>query len=170
MNRTVLLAITAAIAGAVALGYYASMPKAVKLPPVPAAPVSVKNLPAQTNQQLANQLNMAIHDPFAVPSGFQLADSTALLPASAAGNRGGFSGERPGMSGFAASPASREAPPVLTGIAGNGRQRIALVRYGGKTQPYAINESIGSYKLVAVSENSATVSGPEGNLILVLGR
>lgn len=122
--------------------------------------------------------NGELRDPFAIPPGYQdrepSAGSTALTSPVAKGEKH-FSASSPIAANRAAAsyePVKQQAAlPVLTGVGGTENRRVALIQYGGKTQPYEVNDMIGSgYQLLAVYDNSATVWGPNGKLVLTLGR
>lgn len=64
----------------------------------------------------------------------------------------------------------KEDVPVLTGLMGNGKNQIAIIRYKGISRTYHIGQTIGQYRLAEISEKTAIVLGPQGERVLLLGR
>lgn len=58
----------------------------------------------------------------------------------------------------------------LTGVAGADGSYVAIIQMGNKSQPYAVNETVGPYRVIAINENSAVLNGPEGQKVIQLGR
>lgn len=58
----------------------------------------------------------------------------------------------------------------LKGIAGADGNYVAIIQMGNKSQPYAANETVGPYRVIAINENSAVLNGPEGQKVIQLGR
>ena len=146
---------------------------------VPEAPVAVKPaaapVPAGTKaglQQAVPQGGAAVsaRDPFAPPTEYrslavrdgQKASVAAAAPQTVSMTKASASA--------APVPASAQVSlqPMLTGIARSGGQTMALVRYGGRTRAYGLDEGPGEYRVVQIEEHSALVAGPEGQLWLSL--
>lgn len=71
----------------------------------------------------------------------------------------------------AAKKTKTSLPEVrLTGIAGAEGSYVAIIQMGNKSQPYAVNELVGPYRLIAINENSAILKGPDGQKVIQLGR
>lgn len=58
----------------------------------------------------------------------------------------------------------------LTGVAGADGSYVAIIQMGNKSQPYAVNETVGPYRVIAINENSAILQGPGGQKVIQLGR
>ena len=148
-----LVAIGAIIAGA---AYYVTLPQtAVAPPPGTTAPGSVTVKPVMPK---GYQPGVALRDPFALPETQQ--------PVSAAQPTGAIapaSSPQPGNK-------AQAARPVLTGVVAGGSAKAAIIRYGGESRSYQVNEFIGPYQLLAVYEDSVTLWGPDGKLVLTVGK
>jgi len=74
--------------------------------------------------------------------------------------------------GEAAQPNLSRGKPAalkLTGIVVSGNRRAAIIEVGGLSRSYLIGESVGPYRLEKLTDRSATLTGPDGHLVLVLG-
>ncbi|MEN6566447.1 MAG: hypothetical protein ABFC57_09100 [Veillonellales bacterium] len=172
------------VGAAVIVGIYGLWDSRVAVAPVPpmmpvradgGAAVSQPAMPQGYSPPL--QGNGELRDPFAIPPGYQDKEqsaNTAALGGSAAKAENRFSGSSAAASRRTAdsSTAKQQAAlPVLTGVGGADSRRVALIQYGGRAQPYETGEMIGSsYQLLAVYDSSATLWGPNGKLVLTLGR
>lgn len=69
------------------------------------------------------------------------------------------------------SPSSRLLQkPILTGIIVGEASRVAIMEYNGQSGMYRLNDTLGPYQLLALSENSVVLNSPDGQLTLALGR
>jgi hypothetical protein len=134
----------------------------------PAHPLQITGLPAKPTVLKGYAQEATMRDPFALPLELQ---QTAIPRGPAPGAGGLGSG---GAGGYVAS-ARESAPllptlPKLSGVVSTGNFRMAVLQYGTESRSYRVNEHIGPYELIAVSDDSVTLSGPEGKIVLTVGR
>lgn len=56
----------------------------------------------------------------------------------------------------------------LTGIAVADGARLAVIRSANNSQAYQVNETVSGYKIVAISDDSVTLIGPNGQRTIML--
>lgn len=56
----------------------------------------------------------------------------------------------------------------LTGIVGTADQRLAVISTGNKSRSYSLNETVGSYKLLAINNESVVLKNASDKLVLRL--
>lgn len=79
-------------------------------------------------------------------------------------------GSNSGMSASKEKSKSQLPEVRLTGVAGTDGSRLAILQLGDKSQPYALNEAVGPYRLIAINRDSAVLTGPDGQKVIQLGR
>lgn len=99
--------------------------------------------------------NAVIRDPFAIPIQYQQQPNVAI-PA--------------GVGRDQQTGKTREALPVVQGIVGAGTAKAAILSTGSESRSYRVNERVGSYVITAISNNSVTLQGPEGTVVVPMGR
>ena len=60
--------------------------------------------------------------------------------------------------------------PVLTGIIAGDSSRVAILRQGTISRSHRVGEMAGEYRVAAISENSVTLAGPGGTVVLKMGQ
>lgn len=79
-----------------------------------------------------------------------------------------------GAASHQAGSAERAKPKLpelrLKGVAGAEGSYVAIIQMDNKSQPYAVNEAVGPYRLVAINNDSAILNGPDGQKVIQLGR
>lgn len=150
-----LLAIGAIVAGA---AYYVKTSQPAEAPPPPGKPAagSVTIKPVMPK---GYQTGVALRDPFAL--------SATQQPASAAQSTGASAPETPEAKQAGKGQAAR---PVLTGVVTGGSAKAAIIRYGGESRSYQVDEFVGPYQLLAIAEDAVTLRGPDGKLVLAVGK
>ena len=99
--------------------------------------------------------NAVIRDPFAIPA--QYAPQPAAPAVSSVG--------RDRM------PEKAKAPlPVVQGIISAGSAKAAILAVGSDSRTYRVHEQVGSYVITSISNHSVTLQGPDGSIVLALGR
>lgn len=86
--------------------------------------------------------------------------------------------DKPVMADRAGLPLGKNTPraaqmlqqPVLTGIIAGETSRVAILEYKGQSDLYRLQDMLGPYQLLAVSERSVVLNSPDGQLTLTLGR
>jgi len=111
----------------------------------------------------------ALRDPFAAPPEFRQEPAVSGQPQAVA------AGPVPGAAGMvaAAKPELRTqktAPPMLQGIASSGDQRMAVLQLGSESRSYRLLERAGPYEVIAIEQDSVTLSGPDGKTVLAMER
>lgn len=107
---------------------------------------------------LPNGYNPAaiVRDPFAMPAQFQ-PQSPQTAPITGAG--------RSQQDGNV-----RVTLPEVQGIVGAGAAKVAILAVGPDSRSYRTGEKAGAYVITAISNNSVTLRGPEGTVVVPLGR
>lgn len=104
-------------------------------------------------------------DPFSLPPEMQTSVGTTPSVTAAVNSNG---------SANRSNGAVKTKDPIedfkLTGIAGAGSKRLAVIRSGNNSRPYQLNERLGDYKLIAINEESVVLVGPTGERMLYLER
>lgn len=146
---------------AVAL-YYNSPTEVAVAPPLPVK----QTVPGTVQPQLPQgaQSGQVVRDPFAVPAEFAPAKPVALNTGLDAVRTG--SSNLPINAGMPQSQSQPQSPPILTGIVGGEGRWAAILKYGGSSRSYQLRDSVGPYQVVAITANSATISGPGGSVVL----
>lgn len=103
--------------------------------------------------------NAVIRDPFAVPIQFQQQQQ----PVSAAPAGAGQGPQSP-------AGKTRGPLPVVQGIVGAGDAKVAILADGADSRSYRTGERIGAYVITAISNSSVTLRGPEGIVVVPMGR
>jgi len=60
--------------------------------------------------------------------------------------------------------------PVVHGIVRSGATKIAILSTGAESRSYRMSEKVGSYVITAISDSSVTLQGPDGSVVVLLGR
>jgi len=66
---------------------------------------------------------------------------------------------------FSAGPA-----PVLAGVIAGQDTRVVILRQGAISRSYRVGETAGSYRVAAIGNNTATLEGPTGTIVLTMGK
>lgn len=64
----------------------------------------------------------------------------------------------------------KDTSPKLTGIVNSNDSYVAIIEYNGRSHYVKADDIVGSYKTVKITLQEALLSGPNGELILQLGR
>lgn len=97
-----------------------------------------------------------VRDPFAMPIEFQ---QQAVNPVPAAGAGRGQQADK-----------VRDMLPVVQGIVSAGAAKVAIIAVGADSRSYRIGEQAGSYAITDISNSSVTLKGPEGTILVPMGR
>lgn len=148
------------ISSAVLLGviYYDDTPETVYAPAVVEGKPSAKSTPPPGRMPIGFEPGRVLRDPFALPGQF--------APVQPAGDQALPTSARTMPAGKAATIKL----PVLVGVVGGGEQWAAIIRLGDESRSYQLHEYAGSYQVVAITIDSATVAGPAGVVVLRVGR
>lgn len=148
------------ISSGVLLGviYYDDTPETVYAPAVVESNPSVKSTPPPGRMPIGFEPGRGLRDPFALPGQF--------APVQPAGDQALPIAVRSVPAGKAATVKL----PVLMGVVGAGEQWAAIIRLGDESRSYQLHEYAGSYQVVAITIDSATVAGPAGIVVLRVGR
>lgn len=148
------------ISSAVLLGviYYDDTPETVYAPAVVESNPSAKSTPPPGRMPIGFEPGRVLRDPFALPGQF--------APVQPAGDQALPTSARTMPAGKAATIKL----PVLVGVVGAGEQWAAIIRLGDESRSYQLHEYAGSYQVVAITIDSATVAGPAGVVVLRVGR
>ena len=116
-------------------------------------------------------LNQTMRDPFAVPP--DLAGYTAVnavLPQTATKSN---SSNNP-VTSNSIKPSGQASPtiqkPILTGVVMGDGDKVAIIGLNGENRWYRVGSMIGAYKLLSIHSDSVTLWGPQGKLVLEVGR
>ncbi|MDD4600424.1 hypothetical protein SDC9_05980 [bioreactor metagenome] len=125
--------------------------------------VSKKQLKAGPSMPTGYQSKTAVtRDPFSLPPEYKTANmDNGLSQHSDTSNS---------LSVFNSKPQTQQPPDTLklTGLAGAGDNRMAVIRSGNKSKTYSIHEKVGLYIILHVTENAVILDGPGGKRILHL--
>lgn len=148
------------ISSGVLLGviYNDDTPETVYAPAVVEGKPSAKSTPPPGRMPIGFEPGRVLRDPFALPGQF-----APLQPV----------GEQASPTAVRSVPAAKAATvkmPVLMGVVGAGEQWAAIIRLGDESRSYQLHEYAGSYQVVAITIDSATVAGPAGVVVLRVGR
>lgn len=145
------------ISSAVLLGviYYDDTPETVYAPAVVESNPSAKSTPPPGRMPIGFEPGRTLRDPFALPGQF-----APVQPA----------GDPTAVRSVPAGKAATVKLPVLVGVVGAGEQWAAIIRLGDESRSYQLHEYVGSYQVVAITIDSATVAGPAGVVVLRVGR
>lgn len=97
-----------------------------------------------------------VRDPFAMPVEFQ---QQPVNPATIAGAGRGQQADK-----------VRDMLPVVQGIVSAGAAKVAIMAVGSDSRSYRIGERVGSYVIMDISNSSVTLKGPEGTILVPMGR
>jgi len=140
--------------------YYDDQPETVHAPAAIAEIASARNTPAQGRMPIGFEPGKRLRDPFAVPKQFApIQEPAAVEAALPTAVRSKPSAKRTAV-----------AKPALTGVVGADGKWAAIIRFGDESRSYQLGEYAGSYRIVAITGDSVTVLGPEGSLLLTVGR
>lgn len=136
--------------------YYDDSPETVYAPAAVESKPSAKSA-SPRRMPIGFEPGRVLRDPFALPNQFAPVQPTAdqALPTAA----------RSVPAGKAAA-----VKPVLVGVVGAGEKWAAIIRLGDESRSYQLHEYAGSYQVVAITADSATVAGPAGVVVLKVGR
>lgn len=147
------------ISSAVLLGviYYEDRPETVYAPAAVESKQSAKSASPPGRMPIGFEPGRVLRDPFALPNQFVPVQPTAnqALPTAA----------RSVPAGKAAA-----VKPVLVGVVGAGEKWAAIIRLGDESRSYQLHEYAGSYQVIAITVDSATMAGPAGVVVLRVGR
>lgn len=129
-------------------------------PPVVIPPKTA--IPSGNQTTPINQAETTIRDPFALlPEAKEQKNETnqdvPLIPNNV-----------PSMIPKSVVPDAPNRNFKLTGIAGTGNQRLAVIKSGDKSNSYGLNEFVGGYKLTTISTNYVILTNADGKLVLSL--
>lgn len=140
--------------------YYDDQPETAHAPAAIVEDTPARITPAQGRMPIGFEPGKVLRDPFAVPKQFApISESAAVEAALPTAVRSIPSAKRTAV-----------AKPVLTGVVGADGKWAAIIRFGDDSRSYQLGEYAGSYQIVAITVNSVTVTGPEGALVLPVGR
>ena len=142
--------------------YYNDSPEVAVAPPLP-----VRQTAPGTVQPLLPQgvvSGQVVRDPFVVPAEF--APAKPVAPKSGTDSTVTGNNNRPLNAGMQQSQPQPQSPPILTGIVGGEGRWAAILQYGGSSRSYQVRDTVGPYQVVAITANSATISGPGGSVVL----
>ncbi len=125
-------------------------PATVPANPPKAIVAAADNKPLLPNGYIVNKI---IRDPFKMPSTLTKQSG----PLSYQGGSKAASYEHLGL-------------PVLTGIVKTDNYRVAILEYNGKSRYHRLQDKIGPYQLVAISDSSVTLYSANGRQVLPLRR
>jgi len=111
----------------------------------------------------------ALRDPFAAPPEFRQESAVNGQPNAAAAGPV-YSVAAPAGGDKNGLRAAKAAPPVLQGIASSGDQRMAVLQLGSASRSYRLLERAGPYEVIAIEQDSVTLSGPDGKTVLAMER
>ncbi|VBB09416.1 Hypothetical protein LUCI_4706 [Lucifera butyrica] len=101
-----------------------------------------------------------LRDPFAVPPEYAVKEEPPAVAAPA--------GTMPDLP---EKPGNEKLPVLkLTGIAAAGENRAAIIEAGKVTRSYMPGDSVGAYQVTAIGQDSVTLQGPQGEMVLEIGR
>lgn len=60
--------------------------------------------------------------------------------------------------------------PVLHGVISNEKTQMAILEWHGQSETLGVDGSIGEYTVTAIVDNQVMLDGPEGQVVLTLGR
>jgi len=140
--------------------YYDDQPETVHAPAAIVENPPARNLPAQGRMPVGFEPGKVLRDPFAVPKQFALIQEPAAVEAALpVAVRSKPSAKRTAV-----------AKPALAGVVGADGKWAAIIRFGDESRSYQLGEYAGSYRIAAITGDSVTVIGPEGSLLLTVGR
>lgn len=133
---------------------------------IPGSQVAVDSVSAKPVMPKGYQPEVAVRDPFLPPSEYRQKDdnkgnqtnnliSSTNVPSGANGSKRSVS-KRP------------DASPELVGMVGGGGAKVAIIRYDQGSRSYQVGDYIGPYRLANMDDDSATLWGPDGRLVLIL--
>lgn len=107
---------------------------------------------------LPNGYNPAavVRDPFAMPAQFQQQSPNAV-PITGVGRS-------------QQADKVRDVLPAVQGIVSAGNVKVAIIAVGSDSQSYRIGDRVGSYVIASISTSSVTLKGPEGTVVVPMGR
>lgn len=111
-------------------------------------------------QQVDDNKNKIMKDPFAVPSSFRKKEETPIEKVSK--NTVNNQKIPPNVHG--------NQLPIVTGLIGSGGRFIAILEYGGASKRCLLDDSIGPYTVVGIDEKNVILNGPNGTITLTVGR
>ncbi|MBP2631059.1 MAG: hypothetical protein H6Q70_1687 [Firmicutes bacterium] len=111
-------------------------------------------------QQVDDNKNKILKDPFAVPSSFREKEETPLEKSS----------KNIVKNQKAPSTVRANQLPIVRGLIGSGDRFIAILEYGEVSKRCLLNDSIGPYTVVGIDEKSVILNGPSGTIMLTVGR
>lgn len=148
------------ISSGVLLGviYYDDAPEIVYAPAVVESKPSATSTPLPGRMPIGFEPGRVLRDPFVLPGQF--------VPVQPVGEQALTTAVRSVSAGKAATVKL----PVLVGVVGAGEHWAAIIRLGDESRSYQLHEYAGSYQVVAITVDSATVAGPAGVVVLRVGR
>lgn len=144
-----LLPILIAVVLSSGIMYYANTPQVSLSPAVPSTQAEPANLTIDPPVKKSYTPVLPTRDPFAMPSEFQ--------PKSVVVSQGNVN--KP-----------KEISPVLTGLIMAGNSGSAIIQYGADSRSYRTGDFVGPNQVTAISKNTVTLQGPNGTLVLSIGR
>ncbi|MDR3559850.1 MAG: hypothetical protein P4N59_00220 [Negativicutes bacterium] len=154
-RRSLLTVLTALV---LASGMYYNMPH-VSLAPADSPPPADNGAFPAKSSFTQYQPDLPARDPFAIPAEF--------LP-KAAVDTTNWSAPATPTAPVIIRP--KEVPPVLTGVIVAGNSKSAILQYGADSRSYQKGDFVGPYQISAINQNSVTLRGPNGTIVVSIGR
>lgn len=111
-------------------------------------------------QQVDNNKNKIMKDPFAVPSNFREKEESPIEKVS----------KNTVKNQKTPSTIRVNQLPIVTGLLGSGDRFIAILEYGEVSKQCSLDDSIGPYTVVEIDEKKVILNGPSGTITLTVGR
>lgn len=135
-----------------------------------ATPLSKPVMPIGNQMFSINQVEQTIRDPFAKPpeAKEQRNDTDRGLPFIQNNIVKNIPSNVPTTVPKTIVPSIPSDNFKLTGIVGNAERRLAVIMSANKSQSYSLNDVIGTYKIVAINDDSVILKNTTGKLVLRL--
>lgn len=105
-------------------------------------------------------------NPFALPPDMVAKRTTNAAPSNLATNK--IPSDKASM-GQGPAEHKQALPSLrLTGIITSQDMKLAVINAAGKSKSYQVNDSLGSYTVAAISDDTVMLNGPEGTKVLTL--
>lgn len=111
-------------------------------------------------QQVDDNKNKIMKDPFAPPSSFREKEETPIEKVS----------KNTVKNQKTPSTVRVNQLPIVTGLVGSGDRFIAILEYGEVSKRCSLDDSIGPYTVVGIDGKNVILNGPSGTITLTVGR
>jgi hypothetical protein len=126
----------------------------------------IQTLPTAAKQVIAAEMPVktdlpaaSVKNPFLVPPQYQVRKET---PNAASGSSA--------TAGLPAQKPVNATPPVLSGIMASGSTKMAILELGGSSDTLGIGGTLGGYTVTSITDSQVVLNGPEGRMVLNIGR